>query len=43
MSRDFNYKDFVNMLRFQIGGGCPDYFDEAIENAFTPMLYKICK
>lgn len=39
MSRDFNYKDYVNMLRFQIGGGCPDYFDEAIEKYVRKQVY----
>ncbi len=39
MSRDFNYKDFVNMLRFQIGGGCPDYFDEAMEKYVRKHVY----
>lgn len=39
MGRDFKYKDFVNKLRFQVGGVCPEEFSEYGEKNIKGNVY----
>jgi len=39
MGRDFKYKDFVNKLRFQVGGVCPEEFGEYGEKYIKNSIY----
>ena len=39
MGKSFRYKDFVNKLRFQIGGVCPEEFGEYGEKYIRGIVY----
>ena len=39
MGRNFKYKDFVNKLRFQVGGVCPEEFSEYGEKKIKSSVY----
>lgn len=39
MGRNFKYKDFVNKLRFQVGGVCPEEFSEFGEKYIKKSVY----
>ncbi len=39
MGRNFKYKDFVNKLRFQVGGVCPEEFSELGEKYIKKSVY----
>lgn len=39
MGKTFKYKDFVNKLRFQVGGVCPDEFGEYGEKYIKGFVY----
>lgn len=41
MSKDFKYKDFVNKLRFQVGGVCPEKFSEDGEKYIKNFVYSM--
>lgn len=41
MSKDFKYKDFVNKIRFQVGGVCPENFSEDGEKYIKNFVYSM--
>lgn len=41
MSKDFKYKDFVNKIRFQVGGVCPKNFSEDGEKYIKNFVYSM--